>query len=69
MSTFNLGDAVRFSPAVLQRTQGHAKDARGVVVGWAGPGVIRVDFAGTYTLSEKGSTIRAIPRRNIVRCR
>jgi hypothetical protein len=66
MTTFNIGARVRFSPAVLRRTENAGASAVGVVVGWSGVAAVRVDFQGTWELHENGSTVRTVPRKNLV---
>ena len=72
MTAFNIGDKVRFTDAVVSRL-GHdttCANARGTVVGWCGPGAVKVEFGGTWIAREEdGSTVRAVPRRNLERVR
>ena len=59
-------DSVMFSDDVVRRL-GHTKavaDARGLVLEVAGS-VAKVDFQGTWTKSEDGSTVRHVPVANL----
>src|ERR1700690_3619030 len=61
--SFKRGDYVAFTPAVIKRTGGMAKNARGVIVGFTGPHP-QVDFEGTWQEHENGGTIRTFPAAN-----
>jgi hypothetical protein len=68
MTTFFIGDRVQFADSVVKRLGHDAEcaNAKGVVVGWCGPGAMKVDFEGTWIPHEEtGSSVRAVPRRNM----
>ena len=68
MLKYSIGDRVTFSKDVVRRL-GCAKtvaDARGRVVAVNGP-VVSVDFAGTWTRHEDGSTVRHVPAGNLTK--
>jgi len=68
MIKFSIGDRVAFSRAVVRRVghDKHTADARGRVVDVNGP-VVTVDFAGTWSLHENGSTLRFVPAANLTK--
>lgn len=63
--TFNVGNNVAFSSAVLKRVP-DARGARGVVLE-VFKDVARVDFGGTWITHEDGGTCRAVPTANLTK--
>lgn len=66
MATLQVGDRVKFTPAVIKRAANLNKSAIGTVVS-VDKNIVMVDWEGTWISHIDGTSVRAAPAANLVR--